>query len=396
MDGIIAGTVSITVLSGQFLTDKKIGVYVEVDMYGLPADTVRKRFRTKIVRDNSINPVFDEEPFVFKKVVLPELASVRITAYEESGRFIGHRVLPVIGLCPGYRHLTLRNEMGQPLLLPTLFLSIVVKDFVPDQFSDFAEALANPIKYQSELEKRSVQLAVFTEDPELQPGGIEEDVLMADGTRSSTLQRRGQSRGLDEDSANSSAYASNVASANMAGSGTHQQAATAASGNNNNSNSSHNYNNTSNNSANNSQLMGSTVLGSGGSGSVAVPSLAASQSPQASASAAAAAAASASNTIDVQQHPVAAVANVQNPKTAEAIEADAIVADSLESILDHKVIREKRLEMEKKLESLRKKHDKEKVRICAASSRSGGESSEKKSKFNVGNKLVKRLSSKNM
>lgn len=68
MDGIIAGTVSITVLSGQFLTDKKIGTYVEVDMYGLPADTVRKRFRTRIVRENGVNPVFGEEPFVFKKV----------------------------------------------------------------------------------------------------------------------------------------------------------------------------------------------------------------------------------------------------------------------------------------------------------------------------------------
>lgn len=68
MDGIIAGTVSITVLSGQFLTDKKIGTYVEVDMYGLPADTVRKRFRTKIVRENGLNPVFGVDPFVFKKV----------------------------------------------------------------------------------------------------------------------------------------------------------------------------------------------------------------------------------------------------------------------------------------------------------------------------------------
>lgn len=37
-------------------------------MFGLPADTVRKKFRTKIVRDNGINPVYDEEPFVFKKV----------------------------------------------------------------------------------------------------------------------------------------------------------------------------------------------------------------------------------------------------------------------------------------------------------------------------------------
>lgn len=70
MDGIIAGTVSITVLSGQFLSDKKVGTYVEVDMFGLPADTVRKRFRTKTVRDNGLNPVFGDEPFVFKKVCI--------------------------------------------------------------------------------------------------------------------------------------------------------------------------------------------------------------------------------------------------------------------------------------------------------------------------------------
>lgn len=100
------------------------------------------------------------------QVVLPELASIRIAAYEESGKLIGHRVLPVIGLCPGYRHLNLRNELGQPLPLASLFLCIVVKDYVPDDLSNFAEALANPIKYQTELEKRDKQLAVLTEDTE--------------------------------------------------------------------------------------------------------------------------------------------------------------------------------------------------------------------------------------
>lgn len=158
VDGIIAGTVHIQVISGQFLTDKRVGTYVEVDMYGLPADTVRKKFRTKMVPNNGINPIYEEETFIFKKVVLPELASIRIAAYEESGRLIGHRVLPVVGLCPGYRHVTLRNECGQPRPLASLFLHIVVKDYVPDGFSDFAEALANPIKYQSELEKRAKQL----------------------------------------------------------------------------------------------------------------------------------------------------------------------------------------------------------------------------------------------
>lgn len=68
VDGIIAGTVSIQVISGQFLSDKRVGTYIEVDMYGLPADTVRRKFRTKIVPNNAINPQFNEEPFVFKKV----------------------------------------------------------------------------------------------------------------------------------------------------------------------------------------------------------------------------------------------------------------------------------------------------------------------------------------
>lgn len=40
----------------------------------------------------------------------------------------------------------------------------VLQDYVPDGLSDFAEALANPIKYQSELEKRAEQLAVLMEE----------------------------------------------------------------------------------------------------------------------------------------------------------------------------------------------------------------------------------------
>ncbi len=97
-------------------------------------------------------------------MVLPDLASIRIAAYEESGKMIGHRVLPVIGLCPGYRHVGLKNESGQALPLATLFLFVIVKDYVPDGLSDFAEALANPIKYQSEQEKRAKQLQVLMDD----------------------------------------------------------------------------------------------------------------------------------------------------------------------------------------------------------------------------------------
>jgi len=98
------------------------------------------------------------------QVVLPQLASLRLAVFEESGKLIGHRVIPVVGLCPGYRHVVLRNEMGQPLPCGTLFLKITVKDYVPDGLSDFAEALANPIKFQSDLDKRTKQLAVFADE----------------------------------------------------------------------------------------------------------------------------------------------------------------------------------------------------------------------------------------
>ncbi|XP_050724739.1 1-phosphatidylinositol 4,5-bisphosphate phosphodiesterase classes I and II-like isoform X3 [Eriocheir sinensis] len=172
VDGIIAGTVSVKVISGQFLSDKRSGCYVEVEMYGLPADTVRKKFKTKIFPNNCINPLWDEEPFVFKKVVLPELATLRIVAYEEGGRVsLGNRVLPIVGLRPGYKHITLRNEAGQPQGLSTLFVHVKVGDYVPHGLSDFAEALANPIKYQSELDKRAKQLEVFDDEEDTEEGG---------------------------------------------------------------------------------------------------------------------------------------------------------------------------------------------------------------------------------
>ena len=71
VDGVIAATCSVKVISGQFLSDKKIGTYVEVDMYGLPTDTIRKEFRTRTVPNNGLNPVYNEEPFVFRKVSSP-------------------------------------------------------------------------------------------------------------------------------------------------------------------------------------------------------------------------------------------------------------------------------------------------------------------------------------
>ena len=60
--------VLLQVISGQFLSDKKVGTYVEVDMYGLPTDTIRREYRTRVVPANGLNPVYNEDNFVFRKV----------------------------------------------------------------------------------------------------------------------------------------------------------------------------------------------------------------------------------------------------------------------------------------------------------------------------------------
>ncbi|KAI4492377.1 hypothetical protein M0804_002168 [Polistes exclamans] len=331
VDGIIAGTVHIYVISAQFLTDKRVGTYVEVDMFGLPADTVRKKFRTKIVPNNGINPVYDEEPFEFKKVVLPELASIRIAAYEESGRLIGHRVLPVVGLCPGYRHVALRTECGQPLPLASLFLRVIVKDYVPHGLSELAEALANPIKYQSEVEKREKQLMVLTDCLDEPSEEIEEKDKVGEASTSSKsteetgktkrLQSVGELPGLQP----------------AASSSTHSRP---------------------------------SIIG-----------INTSEIPEVE-----------DNAPSPVVQFVEATAN-KSPVNASST-SEEIVAESLEKLMENKLVKEKKMELEKKLESLRKKHEKEKMRVQSQKSSLDGE--KHKSKFCMSHKLVKRLSSRNI
>ncbi|XP_014324450.1 1-phosphatidylinositol 4,5-bisphosphate phosphodiesterase beta-3-like [Xiphophorus maculatus] len=165
VDGIVANTVTIRIISGQFLTDKKVGVYVEVDLFGLPQDT-KRRCKTKTSNGNSMDPVWEDERFVFYKVILPSLASLRISAFEENGRFIGHRILPVSSLKRGYRYINLRTEFNQPLLVASLLVYTEAKDYVPNQHMEYIEALTNPIKHINQLDAREMQLAALLEEAE--------------------------------------------------------------------------------------------------------------------------------------------------------------------------------------------------------------------------------------
>lgn len=155
VDGVIAAQCSVQVIAGQFLSDKKVGTYVEVDMYGLPSDTIRKEFRTRMVPANGLNPIYNEEPFLFRKVVLPDLAVLRFGVYDENGKLLGQRILPLDGLQAGYRHISLRTEANFPMSLPMLFCNIELKIYVPDGFEDFMAALSDPRAFMGAAKERS-------------------------------------------------------------------------------------------------------------------------------------------------------------------------------------------------------------------------------------------------
>ncbi|GAB6030959.1 hypothetical protein CHUAL_007783 [Chamberlinius hualienensis] len=161
VDGVIAAHCSVQVISGQFLSDKKTGTYVEVDMYGLPTDTIRRELRTRMVQNNGLNPVYNEEKFVFRKVVLPDLAVIRIGVYDENGKLLGQRVLPLDGLQAGYRHISLRSEGNFPLSLAMLFVNIELKIYVPDGLGDLMDALSDPRAFLTAQEKRAAQMKAF-------------------------------------------------------------------------------------------------------------------------------------------------------------------------------------------------------------------------------------------
>lgn len=224
-------------------------------------------------------------------------------------------MLPVVGLCPGYRHVNLRTELGQPLPLATLFLLVVVKDYVPDGLSDFAEALANPIKYQNELEKRAQQLAVLTDEPPMELATVE---------------------GIEDQKKNS--VTKLVQEHKINGSPTQKSSVTVT----------------------------STSLDLPTEGDVAqiFP-----------------------GGLVTEPNSFAKAADVKEEKLEE------IVAEPLEKILENKLVKEKKLELDKKLENLRKKHEKKKMTLQTQKSSDFG--GEKKSKL-MNMKLLRRISNTNM
>ncbi|WKY00463.1 hypothetical protein Q1695_014928 [Nippostrongylus brasiliensis] len=99
--------------------------FVVIEIFGIPGDCAEER--TKTVRNDGHNPSFDES-FQFQ-VSVPELALVRFLVLDDDfigDDFIGQYTVPFDCLQPGFRHVPLLNNEGDPMPNATLFVHIAV------------------------------------------------------------------------------------------------------------------------------------------------------------------------------------------------------------------------------------------------------------------------------
>lgn len=88
-------------------------------------DEAKNKYRSKVIKDNGFNPVFNEKvSYIYRN---PELAFLRIKVHEYNllkKQVIGSFTYPISKLKPGYRHLTLRDRRGDPLPFSNLLVHI--------------------------------------------------------------------------------------------------------------------------------------------------------------------------------------------------------------------------------------------------------------------------------
>ncbi|XP_023235323.1 uncharacterized protein LOC111634715 isoform X2 [Centruroides sculpturatus] len=120
-DGLHSISMTITIISGQYVCPSTHtgSPQVEMEIIGIPVDCNRQK--TKLVQRNSLNPIWNDS-FHFK-VTFIDLAFLRFSVTDMSTNHVtAQRVIPLICLKQGYRHVRLKNLQNQALPLSTLFI----------------------------------------------------------------------------------------------------------------------------------------------------------------------------------------------------------------------------------------------------------------------------------
>ena len=186
----------VRVISAHFLGPVQSELMVQFEVFGLPADTSRRRGRentTRYTHYNGIRALWDEEKWImFEGIFSQELALLKINVLDETGTVMAQRILPVSLLQNGYRHIYLRDRYYLPLGLGSLFVQVRMEDYVTEGLEGFADVLANPEQmtrdYRARIEKtvfkrETIQSLLVGEDEveELQ------DIIKEMGNRPATV-----------------------------------------------------------------------------------------------------------------------------------------------------------------------------------------------------------------
>uniref|UniRef100_A0A3P9LP59 Phosphoinositide phospholipase C n=1 Tax=Oryzias latipes TaxID=8090 RepID=A0A3P9LP59_ORYLA len=131
IDGLIVGLLMTTIVLGARHLPKNgrsiVCPFVEMEICGADYDCCK--FKTDVVADNGLNPVWLQKQFVFD-IHNPTFSFLRFTVYEEDmfsdPNFLAQATYPVRLLRTGYRSVPLKNSYSEELELASLLVHIEI------------------------------------------------------------------------------------------------------------------------------------------------------------------------------------------------------------------------------------------------------------------------------
>ncbi|XP_076043003.1 1-phosphatidylinositol 4,5-bisphosphate phosphodiesterase delta-4-like isoform X4 [Oratosquilla oratoria] len=123
----------VKIISGQHLpaSEKKGDItdpYIQLKVRGHPLD--KQKQRTKTIKNNGFNPVFDEVLEV--RIGVPQVSLIYFTVRDESSYakdpVLARACIPFSSLMPGYRHVHLTEITGKSLAPAAIFVHVAIQD----------------------------------------------------------------------------------------------------------------------------------------------------------------------------------------------------------------------------------------------------------------------------
>ena len=144
---VVSASFQLRVLSAQFVRpDVNNKIFVNVEIYGLPADTLRNEtsWNTNAVLNNFLVEFDSDLIFKAERILLPDIAMVKFNVFEEGNKLLAHRTLSFLGLQTGFRHVLLRDKNIHPVGISSLFVEIKIQDYVPPEAESIVQSLISP------------------------------------------------------------------------------------------------------------------------------------------------------------------------------------------------------------------------------------------------------------